>query len=214
YSDGATFRAPLSLGIRVGIGSRLEVDATGGIIPSSVALPFAIGTAIRWNFLSPQGEYGLAAAVEGKLSFQYDSSPTSGNILLTDTFTDFTGLHLALPLQLVLGPVSILGTLGLTGSLWAPYGTTTPSPLLWLYVRGGLMADLAGVTLGVSASVRTQPAPGGFPALGSPVPFQLGTEAHWLVPGTRILVSGMLAGEFDSTTSYYFVGGGGLGFLY
>ena len=64
YSDGTVLRAPLLLGIRAGIGSRLEVDATGGIIPSSVAVPFALGAAIRWNFLSPKGEVGMEAAVE------------------------------------------------------------------------------------------------------------------------------------------------------
>jgi hypothetical protein len=214
YSQGSDYLAPLSLGVRLGIGARLEVDATGSIIPSSVAVPFAFGAGIRWNFLSPTSEYSLAAAVEAKASFQYDSSPTGGNILLTDTFTDFTGLHLALPLQLALGPVSILGTLGMATSLWTPYGATTPAFYTWLYIRGGVMADIGSVTTGISAALRTQPLPGGFPAPASDVPFQLGAEAHWLVPGTRILVSAMLAAEFDSAASYYLMGGGGLGFLY
>ncbi len=214
YSVGTVFRAPLSLGIRLGIGSRLEIDASGAIIPSSVAIPFALGAAIRWNFLSPTGEYGLEAAVEGKASFQYDSSPTGGNVLLTDTFANFTGLDVALPLQLVLGPVSLLGSLGVTTSLWSPYGSTTPSLLAFLYIRGGIIADLGSVMTGLSVSMRTQPLPGGFPALGSSVPLQLGAEVHWLVPGTRILASGIVAGEFDSVSSYYFLGGGGLGFLY
>jgi hypothetical protein len=214
YSQGSDYLAPLSLGVRLGIGSRLEVDASGAIIPSSVAVPFALGAGIRWNFLSPTSEYGLEAAVEAKVSFQYDSSPTGGNILLTDIFTDFTGLHLALPLQLVLGPVSILGTLGMATSLWTPYGSTTPAFYTWLYIRGGVMADIGSVTTGISAALRTQPLPGGFPASASDFPFQLGAEAHWLVPGTRILVSAILAGEFDSAASYYLMGGGGLGFLY
>ncbi len=215
YSAGAVFRAPLSLGIRLGIGSGMEIDATGAIIPSSLAIPFAVDAAIRWSFLSPpKGEHGLEAAVEAKASFQYDSSPSGGNVLLTDTFTDFTGLHLALPLQLVLGPVSILGTVGLAGSLWTPYGVTTPSPAAWVYLRGGVLADIGSVTTGISAAVRTQPLPGGFPSIAAAVPFQLGAEVHWLVPGTRILVSAIAAGEFDSASSYYFVGGGGLGFLY
>lgn len=214
YSDGTTLRAPLLLGIRAGIGSRLEIDATGGIIPSTVAIPFALGAAIRWNFLSPTREVGLEAAVEAKVSFQYDSSPTAGNVLLTDTFTDFTGVHIAVPLQLVLGPVSLLGSLGVAGSLWSPYGSTSPSPLAWIYLRGGVLADLGSVTTGISATVRTQPLPGGFPAIGTPTPLQVGAEATWLVPGTRVLVSAMVAGEVDSVSSYYFMGGGGLGFLY
>jgi hypothetical protein len=214
YLQGATYQTPLSIGTRVGIGSRLEIDATGAIIPASAAIPFAVGAAIRWGFLAATGEYGIAVAVEAKASFQYDSSPTSGNVLLTDVFTDATGLHLALPVQLVLGPVNILGTIGLTTSLWAPYGTTTPSALAWLYLRGGVLADLGSVTTGVSVALRTQPFSAGFLAAWSGFPLQLGVEAHWLVPQTRILVSGMAAGVFDSAESYAFMAGGGLGFLY
>ena len=214
YLQGATYQAPLSMGMRVGIGSRLEIDATGAIIAVSADIPFAVGAAIRWGFLAPTGEYGIAAAVEAKASFQYDPSPTSGNVLLTDLFTDATGIHLALPAQLVLGPVSILGTIGLTTSLWAPYGTTTPGALAWLYLRGGVLADLGSVTTGVSAALRTQPFSAGFLSAPSGFPLQLGVEAHWLVPETRILVSGMAAGVFDSAGSYAFMGGGGLGFLY
>jgi hypothetical protein len=215
YSAGSVFRAPFSLGVRLGIGSALEIDATGVIIPSSVAVPFGMDAAIRWNFLSPkEGEHGLEAALEAKASFQYSSSPSAGGILLTDTFTDFTGLHVALPLQLVFGPVSFLGTIGLTGSLWSPYGTSTASAMAWAYLRGGILLDFGSLTAGLSAAVRTQPLPGGFPAIGSAVPLQTGAEVHWLVPGTRILVSAIVAGEFDSASSYYFMGGGGLGFLY
>ena len=214
YSSGGLFRAPVSLGIRAGIGNRMEIDASGAIIPSSVAVPFALSAALRWNFHSPTGEYGLEAAVEAKAAFQYDSTPTGGNVLLTDTFTNFTGLGVALPLQVVLGPVSLLGSLGVIGSLWSPYGSTTPGAVAWAYLRTGVMADFGTVTAGVSATVRTQPFTSGMLGIGSSVPFQLGGEAHWLVPDTRILVSGIIAGEFDSSTSYYFMGGGGLGFLY
>ena len=214
YAQGAAYQAPLSLGIRLGIGSRLEIDATGAIIPASTAIPFAVGAAVRWNFLSPAGEYGMGAAVEAKASFQYDSSPTGGNVLLTDVFTDSTGLHIALPAQLVLGPVSILGTIGLTTSLWAPYGSTTPGALAWLYLRGGVLADIGSVTTGVSVALRTQPFSAGFLSAWSDFPFQLGAEAHWLVPGTRVIVSAMAAGVFNGAASYAFEGGGGLGFLY
>ena len=213
-SEGPVFRAPIMLGARAGMGSRIEIDVSGGIIPSSASIPFTLGAAARWNFLSPRGDFGLEAALEAKASFQYDSSPTAGSILTTDTFSDFTGLSFGVPLQLTLGPVSVLASVGLTMSLWYPYGPTSPAPFVWLYYRSGVLLDLGEVTAGISASARTKPLPGGFTALASPLPVQIGAEAHWLVPGTRILVSGMAAGEFDSTTSYYIMGGGGLGFLY
>ena len=124
---------------------------------------------------------------------------------MKDTFADFTGVSVGVPLQLTLGPVSVLASVGLTASLWYPYGSLSPAPFAWFYLRSGVLLDLGEVTAGISASARTEPLPGGFTALGSPVPVQIGAELHWLVPGTRILISGMAAGEFDSpraTTSW------------
>ncbi len=214
YSQGSVFRAPIMIGVRGGLGDRVELDASGGIIPSSVATPFALGVAARWNFLSPSSDYGLAAALEAKASFQYDSSLTGGGILATDTFTDFTGLSVGAPLQLVLGRVSVLASLGLTLSPWYPYGAPSSGPYAWLYLRSGVLVDFGDVSAGISGAARTQPLPGGFTALGSQVPFQLAAEVHWLLPGTQILISGVAAGEFDNFSNYYIMGGAGLGFLY
>lgn len=214
YSSGGLFSAPVSLGIRTGIGSRMEIDASGAIIPNSVAIPFGLSAALRWNLTSPTGEHGVGAAVEAKAAFQYESTPTGGDILLTDTFANFSGLSVAVPLQVVLGPMSVLGSVGVTGSLWTPYGSTSPAPEAWAYLRAGLMADIGTVTTGISATVRTQSFTSGTFGIGTPFPLQVGAEAHWLVPDTRILVSGIVAGAFDGPTSYYVMGGGGLGFLY
>jgi hypothetical protein len=88
-----------------------------------------------------------------------------------------------------------------------------------MYLRAGVMLDLGEVTAGISASTRTQPLPGGVAFMGWPAPIQAGAEIHWLIPGTRLLISAMAAGEYEPATartaeSYYFMGGGGLGFLY
>jgi hypothetical protein len=217
--DPPFFQAPIQLGARVGLGSSLEIDASAGLIPSSVALPFAASVAARWNLVSPHGAYGTASAVEAKLSVQYNPQPDGGAVLMTDTFANFTGLSIELPFQLSLGAVNLMLSAGATGSFWYPYrarsdGTPLQGFVGWLYLRAGAMVELGSVMAGLSASTRTEPLPGGIAFLSSPIPFQLGAEVHWLIPGTRLFLSGMVAGEYEDSANYYFMGGGGLGFLY
>jgi len=206
------YRAPIQLGARIGLGNAVELDVSGGLIPSSVAIPFVAGIAARWNILSPHGQYGTGSAIEAKASLQFN--PAASSVLLTDTFANFTGISLGMPFQITLGTLNLLASVGATASLWHPYGQTDPAPVIWLYLRVGLMLDLGQVTAGVSASTRTEPLPGGVSFLGSPVPFQAGVEVHWLIPNTRFVLSGMAAGEYEGSANYYFYGGGGLGFLY
>lgn len=138
---------------------------------------------------------------------------------MTDTFANFTGASIEVPLQLSLGPVGLLLTAGATTSLWYPYrynADSTPEQAFatWLYLRGGVMLDLGSFTAGISASTRTESLPDGIAFLGMPIPFEVGAEAHWLIPGTRLLLSGIMAGEYENDANYYLMGGFGLGFLY
>jgi hypothetical protein len=84
----------------------------------------------------------------------------------------------------------------------------------WLYLRGGVLIDLGDVMFGISASTRTEPLPGGISLLSSPIPFEAGAEIHWLIPGTRLLLSAIAAGEYQDSSNYYIMGGAGLGYLY
>jgi hypothetical protein len=70
------------------------------------------------------------------------------------------------------------------------------------------------VSAGLSASTRTEQLPGGIAFLSSPIPYEAGAEIHWLIPGTSLVVTGIIAGEYQDSNNYYFMGGGGLGFLY
>jgi hypothetical protein len=216
-SDG--FQAPVQLGARIGLGSRFEIDASAGLIASSVALPFTASVAARWNMSSPHGDYGTSSALQAKLAVQLVPGVDIATPLMTDTFANFTGVSVEVPLQLSLDRVSFLLTVGATGSLWYPYrlqadGTGVQSAVAWLYLRAGALVDLGPVTAGISASTRTEPLPGGVAFLSSPVPFEAGAEIHWLIPGTSLLLSGIIAGEYENGNNYYFMGGGGLGFLY
>jgi hypothetical protein len=213
------FQAPVQVGARIGMGKDFELDASAGLIASSVSLPITASLAGRWNFVTPRGAYGTGAALQGKISFQYNPTVSGGDVLLSDTFANFTGLSVEMPFQVSLGPVSLLLSFGAEGSLWYPYradafNAPVLGPVAWMYLRAGVLLDVGSVTAGISASTRTEPLPGGVAFLGTPVPFQLGAEIHWLLPDSRLFLSAIAAGEYEDGANYYFMGGLGLGFLY
>ena len=214
-SGESLFLAPILLGARVGLGNRLELDAMGGILASSAATSLGGSVAARWNLLSPRGPNGPSSAVQAKLSVWLTPGPAGTAVMGNDTFANFTGLSVEVPVEVTVGAVSFMLSAGVAGSLWYPYrDNTDPSPVGWLYLRGGVMLETGSVMAGLSASTRTEPLPGGIAFIASPVPFQAGAEIHWLIPGSRLVLSALFAGEYETGYSYYFMGGAGLGFLY
>jgi hypothetical protein len=211
---------PLQVGVRIGLVPGMELDASAGLIATANVLPLTASVTARWGLLTPRGGIGTSAAVQVKLAGQISTSQISTGPLMTDTFANFTGISVELPLQVTVGAVSGLLSFGVTGSLWYPYLFQADgiSPqfgaVTWLYIRGGILLDLGSVSAGISASTRTQQLPGGIRLLSSPIPFEAGAEVHWLIPGTRIVLSGIFAGEYQDSDNYFFMGGGGLGFLY
>ncbi len=218
--DISSIQAPLMLGVRFGAATAMEIDASAGLIATSSVLPFMASVAARWNLLTPKDGNGPSAAVQVKLSGQLSANLDSVGPLMTDTFANFTGISVELPLAVTEGAFSGLLSFGLAGSLWYPYlfqsDGVTPQfgPVTWLYLRAGVLLDLGAVSAGISVSTRTEQLPGGVAFLGSPIPFETGAEIHWLLPGTSAVLSGILAGEYQNSNNYYFMGGGGLGFLY
>jgi hypothetical protein len=222
-TDGTYFRAPIELSARIGFAGAMEVDASAGILAVSSAASTAtnvlLNAAVRWNLVSPRGDFGTGAAVQVKLASQFTPGVGGVTPLMTDTLANFTGVSVEVPLQMNLGSVSLLLSAGATGSYWYPYSLNTDgSPaaglVAWMYLRAGVMLDLGSVMAGLSASTKTEQLPGGVALLASPIPFAAGAEIHWLIPGTRLLLSGMVAAEYQNDDNYYVMGGGGLGFLY
>ena len=212
-SAGMTLRAPFALSLRGGIADVVELSAEANMTLSSGSVPLGFSFAARYPILRAPSAFGFGASLEAKASIQYN--PAAQGVLTTDTYSDFTGLSVDVPLQLTLGSASLLFAPGIIGSLWQPLDTSTPpalTPSAWLYLRGGILLDFGVVTAGVSAALRTMPLPGG--ALTPGLPFQVGAEVHWLVPGTHAIVSGVVLGEISDPTDYYFAAGGGLGFIY
>jgi hypothetical protein len=211
---------PVQLGVRIGVSPGMEIDASAGLIATATVLPITASVTARWGLLAPRGGTGTSAALQVKVAGQISTSQDSVGPLMTDTFANFTGVSVELPLQLTVGALSGLLSFGATGSLWYPYlfqsdgFTPRVGPYAWLYIRAGILLDLGSLSAGLSASTRTQQLPGGIALLSSPIPFEAGAEVHWLIPGTRLMLSGILAGEYQDANNYFFMGGGGLGFLY
>jgi hypothetical protein len=91
-------------------------------------------------------------------------------------------------------------------------GTDPPPPAAygWLYGRFGLLLDLSAFTVGTSVSLRSLRFDQG---LGIDLPFQSALEAHWLIPGTQLILSASVAGDFTASDDFYLLGGVGLGIL-
>jgi hypothetical protein len=211
YGDGSVFRVPFQLSARFGIGA-FEVDGEAGLILSPSAAPFSLGLSGRWGIVPPSLPFGAGVAAEARVALQFN--PAVG-FLTTDTFTNFSGVSLGVPLQLSLGPLSLLAEPEIIASLWHPNDAAIPPALgfdSWLYLRAGILLDFGSVTGGISASVRTLSLPDGIFFYG--LPLQAALEIHWLIPGTHAIVSANCIGVFDSISEYYFMVGGGLSLIY
>jgi len=218
-ADISNIQVPVQVGVRFSAMPGMEVDASAGLIGTGTILPLFASVTARWGLLAPHGGIGTSAAIQAKVAAQVITTQNTIVVDPTDTFANFTGISVEVPLQLTVGALSGLLSFGATGSLWYPYlqdssGAPIFGPVAWLYFRAGIVLDLGPVTAGISASTRTQRLPGGYAFLSWPIPFEAGAEVHWLLPGTRLLVSAFFAGEYRDSSYYYFMGGGGLGFLY
>lgn len=206
--DDAVVRVPVNLGLRAGIGPRnlFELDASvGGIVGYShdtVSLPWFVSAAFKASLLRPAGTFGLSSCAQAKLTYQNTH---------TDTLANFTGLSVGLPGGVHLGPVSLVFSPEMIFS-WEAVGTDPPPPAAygWLYSRFGLLLDLSAFSVGTSVSLRSLRFDQG---LGIDLPFQSALEAHWLIPGTQLIVSASVAGDFAASDDFYLFGGVGLGIL-
>ncbi len=206
-------QAPMQLSFRTGLGANLEFDASAGAIFTGATPPLFGSLSLRWQFAEPTRPVGVGVAVEGKAALQ--GVPGQG-ILTTDTFANFSGISLGIPIQLTFGQVSLIAEPVFHASSWqVDYESdpvASPSPACWLYWKAGLMLDTGSLVAGVSASARSLPLPGGFFTIALPV--QAGIEVHWLLPDTHVLLGAAFAGEFESQTSLYWMGGISLGLLF
>ena len=210
FADGRDVRAPVALGARIGLEGRVEIDMILDLVIKETTVPFGGSLTARYLLSAPRGTFGMGTAVEAGISMQFD--PPLG-ILASDTLSNFTGLGVGVPLELAAGPLRLLASPSLRVSLWEPFVVgAEPGLDAWMYLRGGMLLDFGQLVAGVSASLRTAPFSTGSFILVPPM--QAGAEVHWLIPGTHLLLSGILPGEFSGPADFYLMGGGGLGLLY
>jgi hypothetical protein len=206
------FRAPVQLSMRIGVGGSLEIDLQTGMIFSDSAAPFTLGIAGRYPLIKAARGQGFSAAVDAKITCQYN--PMVG-VLTTDTFSNFTGLSAGIPLQYTLGPASLLAGADVIATWWNPYDTGVPPTLgfsSWAYLRTGVLLDFGSISGGISVSARTVPFTSG--SLSFATPFQAAAEVHWLMPGTHLVLSGIAMSEIEDYANFYLLGGFGFGLIY
>ncbi len=217
-SNPASFLAPWNLGARVGLRGGWELDALVGLTlgaaqgdtPETGSPPFFAGAAVKVPVFRIGGAAGTGPRLDSALVLKgaYQNSPA-------DAFTNFTGLSAGLPLRLAAGRFSLLLEPEAILSPWrvedAPGGAVSGALGVWLYGRAGLLIELGDLWIGLSAAARSAPLDQGF--LPDP-PVAAGLEAHWMVPGTLLTVSGMLTGQFSSPSRYTLQAGVGLGLLF
>ena len=213
-SGGETrFSAPWNLGLRLGLGSGLELDAQAGITIGQYRdeteavdfLPLFASAALKRSLLKGRGRTEAEVSALVKVAYRNVS---------TDTQANFTGLSLGLPADLGMGPLrfmvcpEIIAAAGRVS--YDPAESPDSALRLWAYGRTGLLLELEPLSIGLSASFRSAPFSSGFYL---ELPFQAALEVHYLVPRSQLFLTFTLAGEFSAANNYYLLCGGGLGLL-
>ena len=201
-------RIPLQLFVRVPLAERWELGVQStAIIGTSDNTPFSIGASGQFDVAgSNDARSTTALSIYGVATYLSRTN--------SDTQTNFTGARAGAVGTLRSGPLRMHAALELAASPFAPTYLAedqTPSFNLWSYARAGVMIDTGSFSAGVSSAIRTLPFSQGFAVK---TPFAIGGEAHWLIPGTYVVLTAAAIVEIESTDNYYFSGGGGVGIIH
>ncbi len=215
-SNGFVARFPGRLGARVGLGAGVELFGYGGFVAQTEPIQdrAEAGGAVSWDgYSTTVGPATLGAGIAAGGSWR---SPTAdGRYAGPDTQASFPGVFVSLPLSARLGVVSlhvapeyrrtraevVYGSAPLASETWGSIG----------YLRSGLLVDTGRFSVGASAALRSTRFEEGF---SLELPFQAGLETHWIIPQSSVALSAFAAGEFDSASDFYAIGGLGIGVLF
>lgn len=209
YNDNDYFRAPVALGLRLGLPANSEINLIANMILENLSdnTLFGFSLSYKLQLLNAKRSGGIGSAVIAKLSYQHDYN--------LDSYANFTGASLGLPLRLNLGYFSLIISPEIIVSFsrvsYNPNEQVAEDFYSWLYGRAGLFFDSGYIMTGISASVRTIPFSEG---LSLDVPFQAGFEFHAMLPETPIYLSLIIGAEIEDLSNYYYMGGFGLGVLW
>ena len=198
-------RYPGFITVRAGVGGDTEIDVQGGLfIGPEESPPYTVGVGVK--YLLPASGDAFLLGANGKITYV-------GNTTI-DTFVNYTGLSAGVSALLRSGPLSFFLSPDIVISpytvSYVPGAVQDWSIDLWMYGRAGILMEFGPLSVGLSGAVRTTPFTSGFRI---DLPFSAAAEVHWLIPGTQIVLSGYLAGEYAATNNYYVMGGGGIGII-
>ncbi len=196
---------PLHLGIRYGSAPNLETVFQGTIILRDPTEDiFAVSLAAKYTVLGP--------AVSRHINIALTAKGTATDASGIDPLTNYAGLSFGIPVTFRFGYLGLTIDPEVTLSPFSPdaEGSSDLSFNAWGYGRAGLFFDMGTFMAGFSLALPTEAFDQGF---GLRLPFSAGIEAHWLIPGTQIYLSGLVAAQIRASDDYYFMGGGGFSFL-
>lgn len=209
HAEAAGTLVPLQVTYRGGITKNIELDGqAAALLNSTNSTPISVGVAGKFALIRPRTRDGFSAALTVKATYV--------SLTASDILTNFTGLSLGAPFEYRLGP---FGAILMPEIIAAPYPATytaapsTLTPSFWGYARGGIFLDFGSLVTGLSAALRTEPFNQGF-ALAQ-IPLAAGLEVHWLIPGTQLVLSGAVTGDYspDPAVGLYGMAGVGIGFV-
>jgi hypothetical protein len=211
-------RIPAFAGFRIGVADKTELALEGG------AVSLTSGEPVRW-FASASvkrrilragtaGPVPVAAAIALRGTLQ--GAGGRDDINSPDTLTNFPGIALSAPIALGGGAKLILSPEILASPARPVYSEADAAEAgsgwdAWAYARMGAMYEQPGWSVGASAALRSTPFSEGF---GIHLPWQAALEGRFIIPGSSVFVSGVLAGEFAAVNDFYLVGGGSLGVVF
>lgn len=193
HFENSGYRFPSMFSLRTAPANSIEADITGGIIIQSPPDNGYFGGISLKKELIPRGSsiFSAAALLKGTYIYGADS----------DSMSNFTGFTIGLPAALSAGPVTLAVSPELLLSPDGIYG----------YGRCAVIADFGSAWAGLSGVLRTSITTDG---VEIDYPAAAGAEFHWILPGTGIILSAYISGEFDPDAGYYLNSGGGLGLIH
>ncbi|TVR34537.1 MAG: PEGA domain-containing protein [Spirochaetaceae bacterium] len=210
---------PVHLGLRLGLGSDLELAATGDLFisASGTSTHMQAGTSLRWVYSHGSAPFTslsdrLIAGLQASLVLD---AAGSGSVNPYDANANWPSLRLASPVGLRSSHFRLVLAPELVVSNSYPDDKTDYSaagfPLFWSYTRAALFYDYRGFSAALSAAVRHEPFVHGWSVAA---PLYTAVELHQSIPRTPVVLSLFSSAEITRGSGPTLFLGAGLGILY
>ncbi len=204
----SSLKAPSTISGRIGLPANSELDGTFKFIIKNFELEPAFGASLAYKMrlVNTQSDPAFAMGFIVKFTYQHDYT--------FDTYADYTGASLGIPIQFKLGSFYLVLASEILFS-WQDVSSSSGSNnddfYAWLYGRIGIFYDTGFLLCGISLSIRSTPLSEYFAIA---LPLHAGFEINAQLPHTPLYVSGLLGMEYLDSESIYILGGFGLGLMW